>query len=39
VANIGDKQALGGYVKVNEWNDYGSFARGCVMLQMMTGHN
>jgi hypothetical protein len=37
VANIGDKQALGGYVKVNEWNDYEIIARGGVMMHMMNG--
>jgi hypothetical protein len=30
VANIGDKLALGGYVRVNEWNDYEVIARGGV---------
>jgi hypothetical protein len=37
VANIGDKQALGGYVKVNEWNDYEIIARGGVMIHIMNG--
>ena len=37
VANIGDKQALGGYVKVNEWNDYEVIARGGVMIHIMNG--
>ncbi len=37
VANIGDKQALGGYVKVNEWNDYEIIARGGVMMHIMNG--
>ncbi len=37
VANIGDKQALGGYVKVNEWNDYEIVARGPVMMHIMNG--
>ncbi|WP_238398661.1 DUF1080 domain-containing protein [Edaphobacter sp. 12200R-103] len=37
VANIGDKQALGGYVKVNEWNDYEVIARGGVMMHIMNG--
>lgn len=36
-ANIGDKQALGGYVKVNEWNDYEIIARGPVMMHIMNG--
>jgi hypothetical protein len=37
VANIGDRQALGGYVKVNEWNDYEIIARGGVMMHIMNG--
>jgi Domain of Unknown Function (DUF1080) len=37
VANIGDKQALGGYVKTNEWNDYEVIARGGVMMHIMNG--
>ena len=37
IANIGDIQALGGYVKVNEWNDYEIIARGGVMMHIMNG--
>lgn len=37
VANIGDLRALGGYVKVNEWNDYEIIARGGVMMHIMNG--
>jgi hypothetical protein len=37
VANIGDIQALGGYVKVNEWNQYEVIARGGVMMHIMNG--
>ena len=37
VGTIGDKQALGGYVKVNEWNDYEIIARGPVMMHIMNG--
>ena len=37
VANIGDKEALGGYVKVKEWNDYEIIARGGVMMHIMNG--
>jgi hypothetical protein len=37
VATIGDKQALGGYVLVNEWNDYEVIARGGVMMHIMNG--
>lgn len=37
IANIGDKRALGGYVKVNEWNDYEIIARAGVMIHIMNG--
>jgi len=37
VANIGDRQALGGYVRVNEWNDYEIIARGGVMMHIING--
>jgi hypothetical protein len=37
VARIGDKDALGGYVKVNEWNEYEVIARGGVMMHIMNG--
>ena len=37
VAHIGDIQALGGYVLVNEWNDYEVIARGSVMMHIMNG--
>jgi len=37
VATIGDKQALGGYVKTSEWNDYEIIARGGVMMHIMNG--
>ena len=36
VARIGDIQALGGYVKVNDWNEYEVIARG-VMMHIMNG--
>ena len=37
VAKIGDMDALGGFVKVNEWNDYEIIARGGVMMHIMNG--
>jgi hypothetical protein len=37
LAHIGDIQALGGYVKVNEWNEYEVIARGGVMMHIMNG--
>ena len=37
VGTIGDRLALGGYVKVNDWNDYEIIARGGVMMHIMNG--
>jgi hypothetical protein len=37
VGTIGDKRALGGFVKHNEWNDYEIIARGGVMMHIMNG--
>ena len=37
VGNIGNIDALGGYVKTNEWNDYEVIARGGVMMHIMNG--
>jgi hypothetical protein len=37
VGTIGDKLALGGYVRVNDWNDYEIIARGGVMMHFMNG--
>lgn len=37
VATIGDIRALGGYVNVNEWNQYEVIARGGVMMHIMNG--
>lgn len=38
VANIGDRDALGGYVKVNDWNQYEIIARGGTFLHIINGH-
>jgi Domain of Unknown Function (DUF1080) len=35
--NIGDRTALGGYVKVNDWNQYEIIARGGTMLHILNG--
>ena len=35
VAAIGDKPALGAYVKVNGWNDYEIISRGGLMIHIM----
>ncbi len=37
VGTIGDRQALGGYVRVNDWNDYEIIARGGMMMHIMNG--
>ncbi len=37
VANIGDRTALGGYVRVNDWNQYEIIARGGVMMHILNG--
>jgi Domain of Unknown Function (DUF1080) len=37
VANIGDRSALGGYVKINDWNQYEIIARGGVFLHILNG--
>jgi hypothetical protein len=36
-ANIGDRNALGGYVRVNDWNQYFIVARGATFIQMING--
>jgi hypothetical protein len=37
MGNIGDRQALGGVVKMNDWNDYTIIARGGVFLHILNG--
>lgn len=37
VANIGDRLPLGGYVRVNDWNQYLVIARGGTMLHIING--
>ncbi len=37
VGNIGDRTALGGYVKYNDWNQYEVIARGGTLIQIMNG--
>jgi hypothetical protein len=37
VANIGDRTALGGYVKVNDWNQYLIMARGSTFIHILNG--
>jgi hypothetical protein len=37
IGNIGDRQALGGYVRVNDWNQYEIIARGGVFMHILNG--
>jgi hypothetical protein len=37
VGNIGNRDALGGYVRINDWNQYEIIARGGVFLHIMNG--
>lgn len=37
VGNIGNRDALGGYVRVNDWNQYEIIARGGVFLHIING--
>lgn len=37
VGTIGDRDALGGYVKVNDWNQYLIMARGGTFIQILNG--
>ena len=38
VATIGDKDELGGYVKINDWNQYHIIAHGNQMIHILNGH-
>jgi hypothetical protein len=37
LGNIGDRNALGGYVKVNDWNQYSIIARGGTFIHVING--
>jgi hypothetical protein len=37
IGTIGDRSALGGYVKVNDWNQYEIIARGGTFLHILNG--
>ena len=37
LGNIGDRRALGGYVKVNDWNQYLIMARGGTFIHVING--
>lgn len=38
VGTLGDREALGGYIKINDWNQYEIIARGGVMTHILNGH-
>lgn len=38
VGMLGDRDALGGFVKINDWNQYEIIARGGVMMHILNGH-
>jgi len=38
MGNLGDREALGGYVKVNDWNQYLIIARGGTFIHVINGH-
>lgn len=38
LATLGDKDELGGYVKINDWNQIHIIARGNEMIHIMNGH-
>jgi hypothetical protein len=37
MGNIGDRQTLGGLVKMNDWNEYTVIARGGTLIQILNG--
>ena len=37
IGTIGDRSALGGYVKINDWNQYEIIARGGTFLHILNG--
>ena len=38
IGTLGNREALGGYVKINDWNQYEIIARGGVMMHIVNGH-
>ena len=38
MGDLGDREALGGYVKVNDWNQYQIIARGGTFIHVINGH-
>jgi Domain of Unknown Function (DUF1080) len=38
VGTLGNRDALGGYVKINDWNQFQIIARGGVLIHILNGH-
>ena len=38
LGTLGDREALGGYVKINDWNQYEIIARGGTFIHILNGH-
>ena len=38
IASVGDPPALGGYVKINDWNQVHIIARGNILIHVLNGH-
>jgi hypothetical protein len=38
IGSLGDRTELGGYVKVNDWNQYEIIARGGTLIHILNGH-
>lgn len=38
IGRLGDREALGGFVKINDWNQYEIIARGGTMMHIVNGH-
>jgi hypothetical protein len=38
IGSVGDRAELGGYVKINDWNQYEIIARGGTLIHILNGH-
>ena len=38
IGSVGDRDELGGYVKINDWNQYEIIARGGALIHIINGH-
>ena len=39
IGTLGDREALGGFVRINDWNQYEIVARGGTMMHIVNGHS